>query len=618
MIVHDIETGEVYADMWLQSCVTAVTHPATYLNKVLLGNKDGVMELWNVRTLKLIHQFKPLGSAVTVLTQSPGIDIIGVGLKSGEILLHNLKHDETMMKFYQDWGCVTSLSFRSDGIAHMVSGSTEGHLAVWDLERQELNSTIHHAHHSTVATSHFLASQPLLFTAGDDNAIKIWVFDGPGGTARLLRERSGHRAPPTIARFYSATAENILSAGHDRSVRMFSVIKDERSKELSQGSMESKSKKINVRVEELKLSPVTALAAEEIREREWSNVITAHSGSRDVRAWSTLQGALSDKPLSPKLETIVVTAVSITVCGNIAIVGYNSGHLTAFNIQSGINRGLFGKIHAHRGKVVGVASDNINKFVISVGHDTQVKLWDLSARKECHTLSLPHSATHSTLHRDSNLLAVSLDTNTVCVVDIDTRKVVREFRHSDSVLDMCYSVDGKSLLVCSSDSTIRQWDLITARLIDCFKTHALVTSISLSKENLVTTHHNELGICLWTNRTLYENVELRPLPDDYEPRIVDLLDAEIPTDMEVEDSSAEEWKSTDQINESLITLSTVPKARWTALCKLDIIKKRNKPKAPPTGPKAVPFFLSTTRELVPKFVLEENEAEETEKMKAVR
>ena len=62
----------------------------------------------------------------------------------------------------------------------MVSGSTEGHLAVWDLERQELNNTIHHAHHSTVATSHFLASQPLLFTAGADNAIKIWVFDGPG------------------------------------------------------------------------------------------------------------------------------------------------------------------------------------------------------------------------------------------------------------------------------------------------------------------------------------------------------------------------------------------------------------------------------------------------------
>ena len=58
-----------------------------------------------------------------------------------------------------------------------------------------------------------------------------------GGTARLLRERSGHRAPPSIVRFYGATAENILSAGHDRSVRMFSAIKDERSKELSQGDI---------------------------------------------------------------------------------------------------------------------------------------------------------------------------------------------------------------------------------------------------------------------------------------------------------------------------------------------------------------------------------------------
>ena len=35
MLVHDIETGEIYADIWLQNCITAVTHPATYLNKVI-------------------------------------------------------------------------------------------------------------------------------------------------------------------------------------------------------------------------------------------------------------------------------------------------------------------------------------------------------------------------------------------------------------------------------------------------------------------------------------------------------------------------------------------------------------------------------------------------------
>ena len=45
---------------------------------------------------------------------------MGVGLKNGEILLHNIKQDETIMKFYQDWGCVTFLSFRSGTVMFVV------------------------------------------------------------------------------------------------------------------------------------------------------------------------------------------------------------------------------------------------------------------------------------------------------------------------------------------------------------------------------------------------------------------------------------------------------------------------------------------------------------------
>ncbi len=37
------------------------------------------------------------------------------GLESGDILLHNLKYDETVVKFHQDWGSVTALTFRTDG-----------------------------------------------------------------------------------------------------------------------------------------------------------------------------------------------------------------------------------------------------------------------------------------------------------------------------------------------------------------------------------------------------------------------------------------------------------------------------------------------------------------------
>ena len=41
------------------------------------------------------------------------MDVVGVGLQSGKMILHNLKFDEVVMSFHQDWGPVTALSFRT-------------------------------------------------------------------------------------------------------------------------------------------------------------------------------------------------------------------------------------------------------------------------------------------------------------------------------------------------------------------------------------------------------------------------------------------------------------------------------------------------------------------------
>jgi len=38
---------------------------------------------------------------------TPWIFYTGIGLTSGDIILHNIKYDETVMKYTQDWGPVT-------------------------------------------------------------------------------------------------------------------------------------------------------------------------------------------------------------------------------------------------------------------------------------------------------------------------------------------------------------------------------------------------------------------------------------------------------------------------------------------------------------------------------
>ncbi len=100
--------------------VSCALHPATYLNKLLLGSCQGQLQLWNVRTSTLIYTFSGWGSKVTSLAQSQAVDVVGIGLENGNTILHNLKFDETLMKFQQDWGPVVGISFRT-GKDHQLS-----------------------------------------------------------------------------------------------------------------------------------------------------------------------------------------------------------------------------------------------------------------------------------------------------------------------------------------------------------------------------------------------------------------------------------------------------------------------------------------------------------------
>ena len=63
-----------------------------------------------------------------------------------------------------------------------------------------------------------------------------------------------------------------------------------------------------------------------------------------------------------------------------------------------------------------------------------------------------------------------------------------------------------------------------SRLLDYFLVDAPPTSLSLSATSdfLATTHVDDLGIYLWSNKSLYSSVPLRPLPGDFRPLTIEL------------------------------------------------------------------------------------------------
>merc|ERR1711874_22329 len=158
------------------------------------------------------------------------------------------------------------------------------------------------------------------------------------------------------------------------------------------------------------------------------------------------------------------------------------------------------------------------------------------------------------------------------------------------------------------------WDLPTGHCVDWvqFDKPAVSVDLSPASDMMATSHVGDLGIYLWINKTLYDHITLAPYSKKAKPSklslpanlLVDSKDTINEDDLKMEiDETEEVFASPEQIGKDLITLANLPGSRWLNLLSLDVIKAKNKPKAPPKKPKAAPFFLPTIPGLETKFDL---------------
>ena len=339
---------------------TAICHPATYLNKVLLGSDDGRALLLNVKSGSAIYEFAAFagagsgGVAVTCLANAPALDTVAVGLADGSIRVHNVRLDSSVAVFGHDGSRkpVRDVSFSTGrGEPLLAAIGDSGTVSVWDLEKRRLRTLVVGAHDAAGISCYFFPGSPILMTSGGDNALKHWIFDNRDGSGRLLRFRAGHSAPPKHVQFYGEQGTRLLSAGgDDRALRVFSAIQDQQSLELSQSHVERRAKRLKIAETELKLPPVASMAWSETRERDWANVVTCHVGEPRAYTWRLKDGVLGEHVLVPPARVgpdglvdnkSPVSAVAVSACGNFAVVGVANGDVHRFNLQSGAHRGAF-------------------------------------------------------------------------------------------------------------------------------------------------------------------------------------------------------------------------------------------------------------------------------------
>uniref|UniRef100_A0A8C4N1Y6 WD repeat domain 36 n=1 Tax=Eptatretus burgeri TaxID=7764 RepID=A0A8C4N1Y6_EPTBU len=570
LILWVVRTEEQYLELnWTPASflVTCAVSPATLTNKVLLGSRQGSMQLWNVHTGKLIYTFAGWKSEITALVQAPAVGVVGVGTASGKIIIHDIMQDESLMQFVQDWGPVTCLTFRTDGEAVLAAGSPLGHLGIWDLNNRRLIGQLRSTHRGGLGTATFLPNQSQLLTSGPDNAIRVWVFDGPGGTGRLLSSRCGLAAQPSCLLHYGSDGRGILAAGLDGSLQLLSTDHDKFNKTLRQGMCPNDFFFLFVFFFNLISLLVLPAMTEPSRERDWAGVVACHKDRVIVSTWSVRRSTQQEQRLKPPnlTQRATATAVAVSSCANFVVVGLSCGQVDVYNLQSGIHRGSYGSNAAHDGPIRGVAIDALNQVVVTVGGTAKVgengmKFWRFKARTLIGNLNPGASPSGLSLHRDSGLCAVRCDDFSAVVVDVTLRNVVRRFSgHSAPLTD--FSPDGRWFVTAAMDCAVRTWDVPSGSLMDCFLVPSAVVALSFSPTGdfLATAHVDEVGVFLWFVAlfifTLFTSYTM------------------------------------------LIHFSTL----FIKMSRNVYLQERNKPKKKVEVPKNAPFFLPTLPGLTPKF-----------------
>lgn len=270
------------------------------LDVVALGLADGSVTLLDARADAALAFFEQAAGPRANSSSSSGSSS-AASASAASAVPAGLLSPASSSPPLQGCGSITSLAFSTGpGVPLLAAGGGSGGVGFWNLETRTLAGALPRAHCggggggnsaanvsslSGVTGLHLFPGEPRLATAGRDNAIKQWALDGDaaagrgpapgareGDLARLLRSREGHAAPPTLLRFYGDGGTRVLSAGGpgDRSLRLFSCVRDAASKELSQRrgnkrGVSSRAAALGVGEEELRLPRVVSMDASQVR-----------------------------------------------------------------------------------------------------------------------------------------------------------------------------------------------------------------------------------------------------------------------------------------------------------------------------------------------------------------
>jgi WD40 repeat protein len=416
--------------------------------KFVSASRDFTIKLWNFTQKESERSWDSDTFIVKTLTITPDNQYLISGSTDGIIRIWDMtaetkdtidkpKYKILTSKDTYDGhvNSVISISITPDG-RHLLSGSTDGSIKVWDWRNERLDATLE-GHLGPVTSIATFADNRYFISASSDHTLKIWdLTNRTNGNTGVREDRVG-------AVVINSNGESVIGAEDNGKLKLWNLETRTFEKYLLKAH--------NDRVVAMSTTDDGCLMV---------------SGGIDgtLNVWNLMNENVIYKTDGYKYE---LRTVAITSDGLRVVFALKNGTLKVWNLADGrIEHTLRG----HKGPVNGVVISRNGQRVVSSSTDNTLKVWDLVNGRIEHTFKGHEGAVNGVvISRDGQQVVSCSDDCTLKVWNLATKSIKFTLvGHQASIQSITMTPDGHYILSASLDKSLKVWDLETCTNIASF------------------------------------------------------------------------------------------------------------------------------------------------------
>ena len=435
--------------------------------RVISTSKDNTLKVWDIEAGKELHTLEGHFGSVNVVDIFHNERYAISGADDSMIRIWDTETGDQLSTMEGHTWCVRLLKVTPDG-KQVISTADDPSLKVWDLRGAYVQKSVLLGHEDRVTSARVFANGRKAISCSDDNTLRIWDLE----EFRTIHTLTGHSAPVTAVRLFDkdrraistskdqtlkvwdieAGVELLTLNGHTNDINAVTVTSDN-SLAIS-GSEDN-----TIRVWDL-------ISGEEIHNIQensspiktidlFDNDTKFISGSDTLRVWDFKTG----KCIS-QLDGDTGLIIATTMNHEIFLSGSEDGTIKSWDLTDGR---VTSTLQGHSNPVIQVEFLNNSNKVISAYDDSLIKVWNLETGKVVHNLVEQSFFVEAmSVSNDGKLAATAgADLDSIITIwDLEVGGALGMLEgHKDYITSLCFLPDGKHLISCSEDHSLRVWNL---------------------------------------------------------------------------------------------------------------------------------------------------------------